>query len=1087
MTDSIARQQLPVPLAYRRADRAQVLAALVLELAQALAPGRRLATKSPSDPTVALLDAWAAVADVVDFYQERIATESYLTTATEPESVLALATLVGYRPRPGLAATCWLAYTLVADPTDTAVLLPQYQLVQSVPAAGELPQTFETSEDLVARPSWNTLPVRTTKPPTLAFDSPTYTMPTELVISGVVSQLNPNDVILITPSGDTNQCLAARVNDITTDMVAMTTTVGLQQSATTSDQPQPSTDQAQPSSDQAQPSSDLLVTATQLFTPLKTNPSTPPATATAVARDPNTIYPPSGDGPGELTDTSIKLLAALHPGLSKALYPAMATTTIGTSDISSVQAMRVTTAPFGVQIPPRARFDNQGQPLPPAEWPLNDNQILRITISVSQNDAGNITMPETGFVPSVVRIDALDNHGAVTIDANNSSTPVPIEGGNILIAAADPSTFGQLQFNHTTSGLEDVSVTISNDQVNATIDGTSLSAPVDPTGSATSASTPGVSLNIRFLAPVVPGAEVALVIEVISALPVDNPTVLYLNERHDEIVPRSYVMIDEVTDNQANAQGGGQAPAPPGTPLDVNPSTDTEPFYPRVAKVVKAGPEAINRYGMSVTTTRLDLGCDWVSPTARLLSDVRPLTVYAQSVALDVAQVPLTEPVAGGEITVSGLYPGLETGHRLVITGTRADLYGASVQAGEPIMVAAVSQGFDAGDQPYTTLTLPPHAPLSYSYQPDTVTLYGNVVPAHQGATITETLTPAGNPANPTFTLAQTPVLADPSTQSGYASSLTLVIDGRIWTWVPRLDDRTPPRCYITGSDGQGRTTITLGQPLPQPASTVTATYRSGAGGAGNVQAGQLTQPLTRPLAVATVTNPLPASGGSGPDGPDTVRANAPCGLGALGRVVSVDDAADITMAWAGIGKSQAALGSDGQRDIVTVTVAGTSPTPLESGSGLLNDLGAALTAAGDVTVPIHVVPAAIMLIVLVAQIQCDPDFTWDTVEPAVRAELLDAYSYAVRGIDDDIIISDVIAVIHRVDGVVSCTITGMGLVPYDASPDQLATFTPSAPDTGQVRVASGTSIKITNGQIPVTGVAYLSDTVADTLILQGA
>jgi predicted phage baseplate assembly protein len=565
-----------------------------------------------------------------------------------------------------------------------------------------------------------------------------------------------------------------------------------------------------------------------------------------------------------------------------------------------------------------------------------------------------------------------------------------------------------------------------------------------------------------------------------------DTTVLYLNERHDEIVPGSYIMIDEATNNQAAAQ----VPPTAGTPLVVNPSTVDEPFYPRIAQVLKAAPEAINSYGMSVTTTRLDLACDWVRPTARQLSDLRPLTVYAQSVDLEVAQVPITDPVpadtAKTKITVDGLYPGLETGHRLVITGTRADLGGASVQAGEPIMIASVSQGYDPGDQPYTTITLA--APLSYSYQRDTVTLWGNVVPAHQGFATTETPTPAGDPANPTFTLTQTqPVLADPSSQDGYASSLVLVIDGRTWTLVDRLDDRTPPRCYITGSDNQGRTTITLSQPLPQPASTVSVTYRFGYGDAGNVQAGQLTQLLTRPLAVATVTNPIAASGGSAADGPDTIRANAPRGLQALGRVVSIDDAADITMKWAGIGKSTAAPGNDGQRDTVTVTVAGTSPAPLQLGSSLLNDLGAALTASGDVVVPISVVPATIMLIVLAAQIQYDPDFTWATVEPAVRAELLDAYGYTQRDIDEDIIISDLIAVIHRVAGVVSCTITSMGLVPSDSSPDQLAKFSPSAPDSGQVEVAGGLSINITDGRIPVTGVAYLSDTVADTLILQGA
>ena len=43
----------------------------------------RLRTRDDDDFTIALLDAWATVADVLTFYQERIANESYLRTATE--------------------------------------------------------------------------------------------------------------------------------------------------------------------------------------------------------------------------------------------------------------------------------------------------------------------------------------------------------------------------------------------------------------------------------------------------------------------------------------------------------------------------------------------------------------------------------------------------------------------------------------------------------------------------------------------------------------------------------------------------------------------------------------------------------------------------------------------------------------------------------------------------------------------------------------------------------------------------------------------------------------------------------------------
>ena len=79
---------------------------------------RDLTTRSGGDFTIALLDAWAAVADVLTFYQERIANEAYLRTATERRSLVELANLIGYVPRPGVAASAYLAFTL--DDTGTA-------------------------------------------------------------------------------------------------------------------------------------------------------------------------------------------------------------------------------------------------------------------------------------------------------------------------------------------------------------------------------------------------------------------------------------------------------------------------------------------------------------------------------------------------------------------------------------------------------------------------------------------------------------------------------------------------------------------------------------------------------------------------------------------------------------------------------------------------------------------------------------------------------------------------------------------------------------------------------------------------------
>src|ERR1022692_5195447 len=59
-------------------------------------PLAALTTRASDDPTIALLDAWAVVADVLTFYEERIANEGYLRTALERRSILELAREIGY-------------------------------------------------------------------------------------------------------------------------------------------------------------------------------------------------------------------------------------------------------------------------------------------------------------------------------------------------------------------------------------------------------------------------------------------------------------------------------------------------------------------------------------------------------------------------------------------------------------------------------------------------------------------------------------------------------------------------------------------------------------------------------------------------------------------------------------------------------------------------------------------------------------------------------------------------------------------------------------------------------------------------------
>src|SRR5437667_3325255 len=120
---------------------------------ETFAPLLGLTTRATGDFSIALLDSWATVADVLTFYQERICNEGYLRTATERRSILELARLIGYKLRPGVASTVYLAYTLDEDhsqtpPKPTATVIPIGSRSQSVPAPGEQAQSFETTETL---------------------------------------------------------------------------------------------------------------------------------------------------------------------------------------------------------------------------------------------------------------------------------------------------------------------------------------------------------------------------------------------------------------------------------------------------------------------------------------------------------------------------------------------------------------------------------------------------------------------------------------------------------------------------------------------------------------------------------------------------------------------------------------------------------------------------------------------------------------------------------------------------------------------------------------------------------------------------
>lgn len=157
-------------IAYRAGTHGSFKRAMLARLSAPQFPALAgLRTRDDTDPAIALLDAFAVTADILTFYQERIAQESYLPTATETEALWALAGLVGYAPGPGVAASVDLALTLEAAPgapeqaLEATTVAPGLR-VQSIPGPGQTSQSYETIEPVEARLAWNSLRPRRTVP-----------------------------------------------------------------------------------------------------------------------------------------------------------------------------------------------------------------------------------------------------------------------------------------------------------------------------------------------------------------------------------------------------------------------------------------------------------------------------------------------------------------------------------------------------------------------------------------------------------------------------------------------------------------------------------------------------------------------------------------------------------------------------------------------------------------------------------------------------------------------------------------------------------------------------------------------------------
>jgi hypothetical protein len=107
------------------------------------------------------VELWAYLADILTFYQERIANEAYIGTATQRDSSQRLAQLVNYLPAPGAGAGGLASFSVAPG---KVVTVAQGFRVASRAQPGRAAAVYETSSPLVARAEHNAIPLSTVAP-----------------------------------------------------------------------------------------------------------------------------------------------------------------------------------------------------------------------------------------------------------------------------------------------------------------------------------------------------------------------------------------------------------------------------------------------------------------------------------------------------------------------------------------------------------------------------------------------------------------------------------------------------------------------------------------------------------------------------------------------------------------------------------------------------------------------------------------------------------------------------------------------------------------------------------------------------------
>ena len=951
-----------------------------------------LTTRDSSDFAIALLDAWATIADILTFYQERIANEGYLNTATERRSILELGRLVGYALKPGVAASTYLAFLLEDGVNETSI--PQGTRVKSSPEPGEESQTFETSESIKARSQWNTLKPRQTRPQDL-----TKGHLSELYIKGINNRLKENDLILLDSLAQTSSDDSLFwIQSIDIKPVEGITIIQLR--PLFSDQEKENLDAISSSgnpylSESRRYNSERLINRNNSIV----NNLVTTAPFIPLPSQPISSYQISSYILDNHSDLSYSILSSIYPGLNPAALHQASTNIQVPKESPKVYVFRQIARPFGYNAQPRpVKYHSEINLMEYGEWlvddPLNQSLVNQSSgIEEGEEDTiGEIPLLSRVLLGRQRRSELTDSE---TVQATNEELSLPSSDNKASHSL--PVTYHQ-------------------------------------------------------------------------------DDVIYLDREYN-IVPDRWVVI-------------------------INPDLEHEIISFKVGKgdsPSQVSHEAITAYGLTGATTKVELEDNKTWKSGNDFNAVRKTQVFVEPELLTLAECPIEDNISGIRIELDEEVNGLVSQQPILIYGEREDIAGLWVA--EPALLSGTRHEIDwqlPGDRRHTIVTL--FRDLTHVYKRDTVTIYANVARATHGETHQELLGSGDrSQAFQSFSLSYHPLthLAAPNV-SGVESTLKVQVNDILWHEVPNLNRSSPTdHHYITRTDDEGKTTILFGDGhtgarLHSGFENIEAEYRSGLGNAGNVKANQLNQLATRPPGVKQVLNPFRATGGADPESRDQARRNVPLALMALDRLVSVQDYAYFARTFAGIAKARVMPSRDTSH--IRLAIAGQDDIPINTTSTLYENLLQAFQRLGNPGQAVNVIRRNLLVLVIVANVQVQPNHRWTSVEPQVRTQLLQTFGFDNRDLGQDVYLSEVIAAIQSVPGVSYVDVDYLGSIgeeTIDATLKQL--FQTASNDRSSVGASLASLLgedyqaKRPTNHIAVAPeqLAILTLNVVDTVILQ--